>query len=283
MTYPRRQRSIAAKALKALKVMTLVAATVPSALASVTPLGGADLRVDLSREQAGKPPVTFEPIVGSWIIAQDGGDKVIMIDGRPWVASKDNPTKLLVESARRLYGTSNEELMDNAKQFAYYPVAVLKAVDTFSNGTISLKFKTIAGDADRASGILFNVKPNGDWLAIRYNDTENNVALWEFHNGIRRNVRFSDRSKKFMLDRSQWHELKLAVDGADVKAWLDGEPALEYALGSFPRPGRNNAPPSPDLDPATNPVLRPPVAGRIGLWSKTDSTSYFKDYAVSSK
>jgi len=34
----------------------------------------------------------------------------IMVDG-PWVASKDNPTKLLIESARKLYGTSNEELM----------------------------------------------------------------------------------------------------------------------------------------------------------------------------
>ena len=51
-----------------------------------------------------------------------------MVDGRPWVASKDNPTKLLIESARKLYGTSNEELMDNAKQFAYYPVALLKGV-----------------------------------------------------------------------------------------------------------------------------------------------------------
>ena len=88
-----------------------------------------------------------------------------MVDGRPWVASKDNPTKLLVQSARKLYGTSNEELMDNAKQFAYYPVAVLQGVDNFSNGSISVKFKTIAGDADRASGILFNVKPNGEWLA----------------------------------------------------------------------------------------------------------------------
>ena len=86
--------------------------------------------------------------------------------------------------------------MDNAKQFAYYPVAVLKGVRNFSNGTISVKFKTIAGDADRASGILFNVKPNGDWLAVRYNDTENNVALWEFHNGIRRNMRFSDRDQQ---------------------------------------------------------------------------------------
>jgi len=171
--------------------------------------------------------------------------------------------------------------MDNAKQFAYYPVAVLTKVDNFSNGTISVKFKTIAGDADRASGILFNVKPNGDWLAVRYNDTENNVALWEFHNGIRRGMRFSDRSKPFMLDRSQWHELTLVVDGSSLKTSLDGQVALEYTLGSAPGPGRNGAAPNPDLSPENNPVLRPPVNGKIGLWAKTDTTSYFKDYVVS--
>jgi len=253
-----------------------------AALLLVAPLRAADVKVDLSKEQVGKPPATFEPMVGTWLVAQDGADKVIMIDGRPWVASKDNPTKLLVESARRLYGTTNEELMDNAKQFAYFPVAVLRGLDNFTNGTISVKFKTVAGDADRASGILFNVKPNGDWLAVRYNDTENNVALWEFHNGTRRNMRFN-REKKFMLDRASWHELKLTIAGADLKTWLDGEMALEYTLGSMPGPGRNGAPPNPDLIPANNPVLRPPVAGKIGLWAKTDSTSYFKDYVVTTR
>jgi len=253
-----------------------------SAVAIVT-MTAADVKVDLSKETVGKPPATFEPMVGTWIVQQDGTEKVIGVDGRPWVASKDNPTKLLIESARRLYGTSNEELMDNAKQFAYYPVAVLKSVSNFSNGTISVKFKTIAGDSDRASGILFNVKPNGDWLAVRYNDTENDVALWEFHNGIRRNVRRSDRSKRFMLDRAAWHELKLEIDNASLKTYLDGTLALEHTLGSQPGPGRNNTPPNPDLFPENNPVLRPPVDGRIGLWAKTDSTSYFKDYVVSSK
>jgi hypothetical protein len=248
----------------------------------VVSLTAADLKVDLSKETVGRAPATFEPMVGSWVVAQDGADKVIMVDGRPWVASKDNPTKLLIESARRLYGTNNEELMDNAKQFAYFPVAVLRGLDNFTNGTISMKFKTIAGDADRASGILFNVKPNGDWLAIRYNDTENNVALWEFHNGMRRNMKFN-RDKKFMLDRAAWHELKLTIDGADLKAWLDGEIAMAYTLGSMPGPGRNNAPPNPDLIPANNPVLRPPVMGKVGLWAKTDSTSYFKDYVVTPK
>jgi hypothetical protein len=240
----------------------------------------ADMKVDLTKEQVGKTPATFEPMVGTWVVAKDGPDKVIMIDGRPWVANKDNVSKLLVQSARKLYGTSNEELMDNAKQFAYYPVAVLRGVDNFTNGTISMKFKTVAGDADRCSGILFNVKPNGDWLAIRYNDTETNVALWEFHNGIRRNVKFS--GAKFPLDRAAWHELKMTVDGADFKAWLDGQLALEYTLGSEPQAGRKG-PPNEDLFPKNNAVLRPPVQGRIGLWSKTDSTSYFKDYVVSAK
>jgi hypothetical protein len=252
---------------------------VKSLMLFATCILAADIKVDLKNETTGKAPVIFEPIVGTWVITGDGGEKVIMVDGRPWVASKDNPTKLLLQTARKLYGTSNEELMDNAKQFAYYPVAVLKNVDIFSNGTIRMKFKTVAGESDRCSGILFNVKPNGDWLAVRYNDTENNVALWEFHNGIRRNMKFSDRDKPFMLDRATWHELKLMIDGASIKASLDDKPALEYILGTEPVARRG--PPNPDLFPANNPVLRPPVAGKIGLWSKTDSTSYFKDYVVS--
>lgn len=250
--------------------------------AMVAAVAAVDTKVDLSKETVGRPPTTFTPMVGTWVIAQDGADKVVMVDGRPWVASKDNPTKLLIESARKLYGTSNEELMDNAKQFAYYPVAVLNSVKSFSNGSISVKFKTISGDADRASGILFNVKPNGDWLSIRYNDTEHNIALWEFHNGIRRRVA-GTREGMFMLDRAAWHELKMTVDGAAFKAYVDGGVALEYTLGSEPGPGRGGAAPNADLFPANNAVLRPPVNGGIGLWAKTDSTSYFKDYVVSPK
>jgi hypothetical protein len=251
----------------------------------VAAVAAADLKVDLSKERVGRPPTTFEPMVGSWIVVQDAGEKAIMVDGRPWVASKDNPTKLLIESARKLYGTSNEELMDNAKQFAYYPVAVLKGVENFTNGTIVVKFKTISGDADRASGILFNVKPNGDWLALRYNDTEHNVILWEFHNGIRRPL-IRPRDGVLLTapgDREKWHELKLEVDGANIYGSLDGARALTYSLGSAPPSGRNNAPPSPDLLPENNPVLRAPIAGKVGLWSKTDSTSYFKDYVVNAR
>jgi hypothetical protein len=246
---------------------------------AVTPALAGDFKADLSGEQPGHPPTVFEPLVGSWTIAQDGPDKVVQVDGSPWKASQDNPTRLLVDSARRLYGVSNEELMDNAKQFAYFPVALLKGVDSFSDGTIRVRFKTVAGDLDRCSGILFNVKPSGDWLAVRYNDTEHNIVLWEFHNGRRRFVKRTHEGE-FALDRSAWHELRLTVEGASIRAWIDDQLALDYTLGSEPGPGRNGSAPHGDLFPANNPVLRPPVSGRVGLWSKTDSTSAFKDYVV---
>ena len=35
-------------------------------------LSGADLKVDFSKEQSGKTPVNFEPMVGTWVVAQDG-------------------------------------------------------------------------------------------------------------------------------------------------------------------------------------------------------------------
>jgi hypothetical protein len=128
---------------------------------------------------------------------------------------------------------------------------------------------------------LFNVKPNGDWLCIRYNDTENNIVFWEFHNAIRRQLKRSP--SEWMLDRAAWHELKLTVDGANLHADLDGKPALDYVLGAAPAPGRNGAAPNPDLIPANNPVLQPPVAGKVGLWAKTDTVSLFKDYVITNK
>jgi hypothetical protein len=247
-------------------------------VAAVASLRAAETKVDLSKEAVGKAPKAFEPMVGTWVVAEDGADKVIKVDGAAWKAAQTNEAKMLLDNARKLYGTNNEELLDNAKQFAGFPIAVLPTVANFTNGTISMKFKTISGDSDRCSGILFNVKPNGDWLSVRYNDTETNVAFWEFHNGIRRSIARTAEGK-FPLDRAAWHTLTLTIDGAKLSATLDGAPALDYTLGSQPGPGRNGAPPNADLFPENNAVLRPPVAGRIGLWSKSDSTSLFKDFS----
>jgi hypothetical protein len=249
-------------------------------LLAATP-GAQSTTVDLSKETVGKAPTTFEPQMGTWIVAQDGPDKVIKVDGEAYKATLSTPERLLLDNARKLYGTTNEELMDKAKQFTNYPVAIMKNSPTFSNGTISVKFKTVAGNADRASGILFNVKPNGDWLTARYNDTEHNFVLWEFHNGVRRPLNHKGEGQLLSAagDREKWHELKIVVSGGSlITAWLDGTQQWEYTLDAPPGPQRRGAPPNPDLFAANNPVLQPPVNGKIGLWSKTDSTVEFKDF-----
>jgi hypothetical protein len=100
---------------------------------------------------------------------------------------------------------------------------------------------------------------------------------------VRRLVKFSDRTKPFMLDKALWHDLVLTVAGPNISVTVDGVVAVEYVLGTVPGPGRSGAAPNPDLFAENNPVLRPPVSGKVGLWSKTDSTVLFKDYVINAK
>jgi len=156
----------------------------------------------------GQPPTTFQPVVGTWRVIQDGPDKIIMVDGQPWKANQNNRTALIAERARSFYNASQEDFIDNVKQFAYYPIATLNGVDNFSDGSISLKFKTVAGDLDRCSGILFNVRPNGDWLSTRYNDTEYNITLWDLL--MTASARWSSAARggsHGTSARDQWHDL----------------------------------------------------------------------------
>ena len=194
--------------------------------------------------------------MGTWIVAQDGPDKVIKVDGSNYAASKSTPERLLIENSRKMYGTSNEELLDNAKQFTFYPVAVLKTVDNFSNGTISVKFKTIDGQADRASGILGSASAETSPLAGRplQPDTEHNLVMWEFHNGVRRPLNHHGDSDLLSAagDREKWHDLKINVDGGNITAFLDGTKQWDYVLDAPPGPSAGAAHEQDLLYPANN-------------------------------
>ncbi len=207
--------------------------------------------VSFASETVGREPKTFAPMVGSWVIAKDAGKNVLFIDGRVW--KRGQPAGGLADKARELYGARNEEFIESVKAFAYYPIALYKGLDDFENGEISVRFQMVGGTLDRCAGILFNVKPNGDYLTVRYNGTEDNVVLWTFNNGVRK---FVNRAPTLMpLELGTWHTLKISVHGTQLKSWLDGQPMHDYTL------------------PA-------PVSGKIGVWSKTDSMIQFDDFTV---
>jgi len=209
------------------------------------------IHIDLSKEKAGGESAKFLSVVGNWSIVQDGDKKCLAVDGRQWM--RGQPAGGLAEKARAIYGSRHEEFIDNVKAFAYFPYAVAKDIDNFTNGEISIRFKLISGQLDQCAGILFNLKPNGDYLTVRFNGKEDNLVLWTFNKGKRSFVKRG--SENMPLAMNQWHAIKITVDGQKLEGYLNGKLLLQYDLAE-------------------------PVTGKIGVWSKTDSVSYFDNYTV---
>src|SRR5262245_22373240 len=97
------------------------------------------VRVDLSQEKSGREPAKFLAVVGNWSIVDDGGRKVLAVDGRKWL--RGQPAGSLAEKARAIYGARNEEFIDNVKAWAYFPYAVANEIPDFQNGDIRMRFK----------------------------------------------------------------------------------------------------------------------------------------------
>src|SRR5262249_27309657 len=64
---------------------TGLTAIVAALLAMV--VGAQEMMIDLSKETVGRTPTSFEPEMGLWVIAQDGADKVIKVDGEAYKLS----------------------------------------------------------------------------------------------------------------------------------------------------------------------------------------------------
>jgi len=210
------------------------------------------VKIDLSRERSGHESTKFLSMVGNWSIVDDGGKKVLAVDGRSWL--RGQPAGSLAEKARSIYGARNEQFIDNVKAWAYFPYAVAKEVPDFREGEISIRFKIVAGQLDQCAGILFNLKENGDYLTVRFNGMEDNVVLWTFNKGVRKFVKRG--TENVPLSKNQWQTLQISVHGTDLKASLNGKHLLDYTLPE-------------------------PVTGKVGVWSKTDSVSFFDDFTVS--
>src|SRR5215218_1031754 len=207
-------------------------------------------KIDFSQETIGADPKSMVPVVGVWRIENDAGEKVLAVDGRHWKEGQSSAG--IADKARALYGERYAEFLDRVQAYAYFPYAVLAGVENFTSGEITVRFKGLSGRIDQGAGILFNLKPNGDYLAIRANCLENNLVLWRFEKGKRSSVKWIRNTP---TPSRQWHELKLRVAGTKVEGYLDGKLYLEHTLPQ-------------------------PVSGRVGLWSKADSRMYFDEFRV---
>jgi len=141
---------------------------------------------DFSNETVGAEPKTFLSVVGFWTIGAEGDNKFLVVDGRRW--KQGQPAANVADKARAIYGERYAEFLDNVQAYAYFPYAVAQGIDDFRGGEISFRFKPVAGRIDQGAGILFNLKPNGDYLLVRANALENNLVLFKYEKGKRSSV-----------------------------------------------------------------------------------------------
>src|SRR5256885_11867873 len=231
-------------------IRTLVVSAIGLAALALPGLAAQPTTIDFSGETVGAEPKALVPVVGIWRIENDNGKKVLAVDGRQWKEGQSSAG--IADKARALYGERYAEFLDRVQAYAYFPYAVVPNVENFTGGEITLRFEGLSGRIDQGAGILFNLKPNGDYLTIRANCLENNLVLWKFEKGKRSSVKWI---RDTPTPSHQWHELKVRIAGATVEGYLDGKRYLEHTLPE-------------------------PVSGRIGLWSKADSHVYFDAFTV---
>jgi hypothetical protein len=163
----------------------------------------------------------------------------------PWTAVVDGGAALKVDGETW-----------NAAEAGPFPIAVWNGTSSFTDGTLRVRFKMVGGKSDQNGGIVFGLQPSGDYYFVRYNTKDGNVAVWQFATGARTVLAHGEAHKQ--LPMNEWQELAVVVSqgGRKVTGSVTGQGlAVEYML------------------PA-------PTSGRVGVWTKRDAITVFRDFSA---
>jgi hypothetical protein len=190
-------------------------------------------------------------VVGLWSQVDDGGP-AIQIDGAKW-SGKTDPAEAR-SIGKTLFGSAMDKFVANVTAPAAFPLAVWPKAPNFTGGTLQVQFKMVAGASDQTAGLVFDLQPNGEYLFLRYNTKDGNLALWAYREGER--ARVKDGTNHAQLPMKAWHALTVTVTGTKVTA------AIPAAKLTFEH------------------TLDKPVSGRVGLWTKRDSVTTFRGFSA---
>jgi len=126
---------------------------------------------------------------------------------------------------------------------------------SFRDLDLSVRFKAVSGTIDRAAGLVFRLRDPNNYYIVRANALENNYRLYHVVNG--RRSQFAGANLK--VTSGEWHELRVEAVGNRITCYYDGNKKIEGTDDTFKD------------------------AGKIGLWTKADSVTYFDDLKATAK
>ena len=206
-------------------------------------------RFDFQNETLGAASKEFSAMVGDWCIDKDGSNLVYAVDGRKRAPGLSADAD---SNAKGLYGEKSAEFLKSMELLKHYPLTVCKEIQNLKDGTLIVSFKAIDGKEDQAAGIAFNIRQNGEYLAIRANGLENNLGLFRFEKGKRSPLQWAHDVPP---PEKGWHTFKVVIRGKKIEGYLDDKKYIDYSHDDT-------------------------VEGRIGLWSKADSYVMFDNFII---
>jgi len=119
-----------------------------------------------------------------------------------------------------------------------------------ANVEITARFKPVAGDGDQAGGVVVRLLDARNYYIARANATEDNVRFYRVRGDVRQQLATAD----VKVASGVWHTITLRAEGDQFTVLFDGKP-MHSTMDSTPLPR--------------------PSAGHIGIWTKSDSVTYF--------
>jgi hypothetical protein len=132
-----------------------------------------------------------------------------------------------------------------------FPLAVYKPYSG-KNLELSVRFKPVAGTVDQAGGIAVRLSTPDDYYVARANALEDNVRFYRVVKGRREQL----ASANAKVAANQWHTLVLRAEGDRFTVSFDGKALLTAQDNTFPD------------------------AGKVALWTKADSVTYFDTISI---
>ncbi len=141
-----------------------------------------------------------------------------------------------------------------------FPMAIWDSA-AVKDGTLAVKFKTVSGTVDQAAGLVWRFRDPGNYYIVRANALEDNVVLYKVQNGERvslapKGAVSSSYGVKYRIPKQTWSILSVDFNGSLFTVSLNNQKLFDVEDSTFPG------------------------AGKTGLWTKSDSVTYFDDFQI---
>lgn len=119
---------------------------------------------------------------------------------------------------------------------------------------LSVSFKSVAGKKDQGGGPMWRYQDANNYYVVRMNPLEDNFRLYKVVDGKR--IQLATTADDVVAAPDKWHTIRVIHTGNRIQCYLNGNLHFDVKDDTIKS------------------------AGKIGLWTKADASSWFDDLAV---